>query len=142
MIAPDGSLIIASAGVPKSDSHITQTGFIAAWARIPNVDAPYPLGTPSGGGGLFYGGNANLLWHQFAGVLFTIVWCGVLTAVIGLAIKYTIGWRVTSDEEVEGIDLNDLGETAYDWGGASGSHIGVSASAPAAPTIEKDGALA
>src|SRR6476661_5586026 len=44
--------------------------------------------------GLFYGGNATLLWHQVLGVLFTIVWCGVFTTVIALAIKYTIGWRI------------------------------------------------
>ncbi|HEX3897695.1 MAG TPA: hypothetical protein VHW74_00875, partial [Mycobacteriales bacterium] len=71
---------------------------------------------PSGGGGLFYGGNATLLWHQFLGVAFTIIWCGVVTTIIALAIKYTIGWRVTSAAEVEGIDVNEHGESAYDWG--------------------------
>ncbi|HEX4654910.1 MAG TPA: hypothetical protein VH274_04130, partial [Mycobacteriales bacterium] len=76
---------------------------------------------PSGGGGLFYGGNATLLWHQFLGVLFTIVWCGVVTAIIALLIKYTIGWRVTSDAEVEGIDVNEHGESAYDWGSTAGT---------------------
>ena len=65
-----------------------------------------------------YGGNATLLWHQFLGVLFTIVWCGVVTAIIALLIKVTIGWRVTSDAEVEGIDVNEHGESAYDWGSA------------------------
>ena len=33
---------------------------------------------------------------------------------IGYAIKYTIGWRVTDEEEVEGIDFAQHGETAYD----------------------------
>lgn len=77
---------------------------------------------PSGGGGLFYGGNGTLLWHQFLGVVFTIVWCGVLTALIGLAIKYTMGWRVKPEAEVEGIDYDQHGESAYDWGTSSGSH--------------------
>ena len=77
---------------------------------------------PSGGGGLFYGGNGTLLWHQFLGVVFTIVWCGVLTALIGLAIKYTMGWRITPEAEVEGIDHDQHGESAYDWGTSSASH--------------------
>src|SRR3954468_2752712 len=75
---------------------------------------------PSGGGGLIYGGNATLLWHQFLGVLFTIVWCGVVTAIIALLIKYTIGWRGRRGGADEGIDVNEHGESAYDWGsGAS-----------------------
>ena len=78
---------------------------------------------PSGGGGLFYGGNGTLLWHQFLGVVFTIVWCGVLTALIGPAIKYTMGWRIKPDAEVEGIDYDQHGESAYDWGTSSGSHV-------------------
>jgi ammonium transporter, Amt family len=78
---------------------------------------------PSGGGGLFYGGNGTLLWHQFLGVVFTIVWCGVLTAIIGLAIKYTMGWRIKPEAEVEGIDHDQHGESAYDWGTSSASYV-------------------
>jgi Amt family ammonium transporter len=75
---------------------------------------------PSGGGGLFYGGNATLLGHQCMGVLFTLVWTGVFTTLIALAIKYTIGWRINSDDEVVGIDSTEHGETAYDWGSSTG----------------------
>ena len=75
---------------------------------------------PDKANGLFYGGNWELLGHQAMGVLFTIVWCGVGTALIGLAIKYTIGWRVTADEEVEGIDIVEHGESAYDLDHRSG----------------------
>jgi len=74
---------------------------------------------PGGGGGLAYGGDATLLGHQAAGVLFTIVWCGVVTTIIALAIKYTIGWRVKPEAEVDGIDLDQHGESAYDWGTSS-----------------------
>jgi len=80
---------------------------------------------PAGGEGLFYGGNATLLGHQCLGVLFTLVWTGVLTTVIALAIKYTIGWRVSGDDEVSGIDFAEHGESAYDWGGLSApGHLG------------------
>jgi Amt family ammonium transporter len=78
---------------------------------------------PKGGGGLFYGGDSTLLWHQFLGVAFTIIWCGVFTAIIGLAIKYTIGWRITEDDEIEGIDLTEHGESAYDLEGRSSGSL-------------------
>jgi len=84
---------------------------------------------PKGGGGLFYGGDSTLLYHQFMGVLFTIVWCGVFTAIIGLAIKYTIGWRISEDDEIEGIDLTEHGETAYDLDGRSSGSLGAPTSA-------------
>jgi ammonium transporter, Amt family len=64
--------------------------------------------------GLFYGGNATLLGHQILGVLFTVIWTGVITAILGFAIKFTIGWRVTEEAEVEGIDFDQHGESAYD----------------------------
>jgi Amt family ammonium transporter len=36
--------------------------------------------------------------------------------VIALAIKYTIGWRVSEEAEIDGIDSDQHGETAYDLG--------------------------
>jgi Amt family ammonium transporter len=66
--------------------------------------------------GLFYGGDLTLLGHQAMGVLFTLVVSGLAATVLGLAIKYTIGWRVAQEDEVEGIDFAQHGETAYDLG--------------------------
>ncbi len=65
--------------------------------------------------GLFYGGDLTLLGHQAMGVLFTLVVSGGVALVFGLAIKYTIGWRITEEEEVDGIDFAQHGETAYDF---------------------------
>jgi ammonium transporter, Amt family len=96
--------------------------------------------------GLFYGGNATLLGHQLMGVLFTVVWTGVLTTVIGLAIKYTIGWRVSEDDEIDGIDFAEHGESAYDLDGRSGSVLGgtgvLAASHAAATPAPTEGAMA
>jgi len=78
---------------------------------------------PAGTDGLLYGGDATLLGHQAAGVLFTLVWTGVLTTIIAVAIKYTIGWRIDGDAEVEGIDFSQHGESAYDLVSTTGSHI-------------------
>jgi Amt family ammonium transporter len=75
---------------------------------------------PGGIDGLFYGGGLSSLGHQAIAALFTIVWTGVLTAVIAVGIKYTIGWRVTEEAEVEGIDGDQHGESAYDLATAKG----------------------
>ena len=59
-------------------------------------------------------------------------------AVLGLAIKYTIGWRVSEDEEVEGIDFAQHGETAYDLGRDLGSFAaGAPASVLANSTVSE-----
>jgi Amt family ammonium transporter len=64
--------------------------------------------------GLFYGGGFGSLGDQVLGALVAIAWSGVATALIGFAIKYTMGWRIAEDEEVEGIDFAEHGEAAYD----------------------------
>ena len=69
---------------------------------------------PNGIDGLFYGGGLGSLGDQLAAAGIAIVWSAVATTVIALAIKYTIGWRITEDAEVEGIDFAEHGETAYD----------------------------
>jgi ammonium transporter, Amt family len=75
---------------------------------------------PGGIDGLFYGGGLSSLGHQLIAALFTLVWTGVLTTVIALAIKYTIGWRITPEAEVEGIDGDQHGESAYDLNPGTG----------------------
>jgi len=64
--------------------------------------------------GLFYGGGVGSLVDQVLGVLVAIAYSGIVTLVIALAIKYTIGWRVSEEAEVEGIDYDQHGESAYD----------------------------
>jgi Amt family ammonium transporter len=78
---------------------------------------------PGGIDGLFYGGGWGSLGDQAAAAAFAIVWTGVLTTIIALAIKYTIGWRVSEEDEVESIDFAEHGESAYDLAGSSGSHL-------------------
>ncbi len=75
--------------------------------------------------GLLYGGGLGSLGDQTLGVLVAVVYSGVLTAVIALGIKYTMGLRLDEEDEVNGIDLAEHGETAYDLhsgtnGGSSG----------------------
>ena len=64
--------------------------------------------------GLLYGGGAGSLGDQALGVLVAVVYSGVITAIIALAIKFTLGLRITEEDESEGIDLAEHGESAYD----------------------------
>jgi ammonium transporter, Amt family len=85
--------------------------------------------------GLFYGGGFGSLGDQTLGALIAIAWSGVATAIVGFAIKYTIGWRITEEDEVNGIDLAQHGESAYDLHtGIGGSGTGVLAASTAPST--------
>jgi Amt family ammonium transporter len=88
--------------------------------------------------GLFYGGGFGSLGDQTLGALVAIVYSAVVTTVIALAIKYTIGLRIAEEDEVEGIDFVAHGESAYDLhtsSGRGGSSTGVLA-AKTAPVTE------
>ena len=89
--------------------------------------------------GLFFGGDATLLAHQAMGVLFTIVVSGVVALVFGLAIKYTIGWRITEEDEVDGIDFAQHGESAYDFVSIGGGSALGTPTAAAQATAEARG---
>ena len=71
----------------------------------------YPEGAMNG---LFYGGGVTQLATQVIVALFAIVFSGILTLVIALALKATMGLRVTAEDEVNGVDLAIHGETAYE----------------------------
>ena len=58
-------------------------------------------------------GNIGQLWIQCEGVAVTLVWSGVCTAIILFIIDKTIGLRVESDAESEGLDINQHGEMVH-----------------------------
>ena len=59
------------------------------------------------------------VWGALVGVGLALVFSGLVTLVIGLILKATMGWRVSEEAEVGGIDLAVHGETAYETlGGA------------------------
>jgi Amt family ammonium transporter len=114
-------------------------GFLGTDKSPQGLDGLFVDKNGKGMNGIFYGGNAELLLHQFLGVLFTVVWCGVLTLAIGYAIKYTLGWRISEEAEVEGIDFDQHGESAYDLhtgttGGSTGVLAAATVSTPAPST--------
>lgn len=75
--------------------------------------------------GLLYGKGYEQTVVQIVIALGCVAFTGVLTAVIGLALKATIGWRIDHDDELAGIDSAEHAESAYDFGGfASGTRVG------------------
>jgi Amt family ammonium transporter len=56
---------------------------------------------------------AGQVMTQIWAVGLTVVWTGVVSAVLFLALKYTIGLRPSADAEREGLDISEHGERAY-----------------------------
>lgn len=71
--------------------------------------------------GLFTGGGASQLVTQAIGVGAAFLWAFPVSLVIFLAIKYTIGLRVTEEEEFEGLDVAEHGMQAYPGSSLGGS---------------------
>ncbi len=97
-------------------------GFFANVPRDADGVATTSTWAPDGAlDGLFYGGGATQLATQTIVALIAVVASGVLTLIIGLALKYTMGWRIPDEHETEGVDVTTHGESAYDIEPASGS---------------------
>jgi len=58
-------------------------------------------------------GNVAQVWTQLYGIAATIVWSAVASAVILFVVDKTIGLRVDSDAEAEGLDLSQHGEMIH-----------------------------
>jgi ammonium transporter, Amt family len=86
-------------------------------------------------GGLLYGDGVGQLVVQTLVALFAMLWAGVATLVIGLAIKATLGLRIPEEHEVEGIDFLEHGEAAYDLSTSSGRRGSVLTDRAPAPAV-------
>lgn len=69
------------------------------------------------GGGLFYGGGFGQLIAQLVACVLVMAFTAIMTAIIGLAIHKTIGFRISAEDEIAGIDLMQHAETGYEFGG-------------------------
>jgi Amt family ammonium transporter len=64
--------------------------------------------------GLFFGGGAGQLIVQVIIAVVALLFSGILTLVIALALKATMGWRIPEEDEVTGIDQSEHAERAYE----------------------------
>lgn len=65
------------------------------------------------GNGLFFGGGLSLLGKQALGVVCVGAFVFAASVLVWLAIKKTIGLRVSLQEEIQGLDVNEHGNQAY-----------------------------
>lgn len=78
---------------------------------------------PAAVDGLFYGGGVDQLIKQAEGAFAVLGYSAVVTAILALLVKYTIGLRLDRESEASGIDESEHAETAYDFAvvGSGGS---------------------
>ncbi len=60
-----------------------------------------------------YAGTATQLLAQAKGVAVTILWSGIISAILYKIVDLVVGLRVTTEAEREGLDLSSHGEAAY-----------------------------
>jgi Amt family ammonium transporter len=75
--------------------------------------------------GVFYGGGFSQLWKQCIGVGAVLGYSLVAAAILAKIVDMVIGFRVTEDEEITGVDQILHAETAYDFAGVGGGRTGL-----------------
>ena len=78
---------------------------------------------PAGVNGLLYGGGVEQLGKQAIGAFAVLFYSLILTFIIGYLIKVTMGFRVSEDVEVGGVDLEEHAESAYELGDSGGGGV-------------------
>ncbi|AUS78020.1 ammonium transporter [Actinoalloteichus sp. AHMU CJ021] len=85
--------------------------------------------------GLFYGGGLDLLWRQTVGALAVLAFSFVVSLLLALAIKATIGFRAKPEDEDLGVDRTEHAESAYALAGpATASRTESPGAAPSGST--------
>jgi ammonium transporter, Amt family len=74
------------------------------------ANALYSVGPKAG---LLMGGGFDQLWIQFLGTITVGGMTVLLSTIFWLALKATLGIRVTAEEEYEGLDISEHGMEAY-----------------------------
>ena len=72
---------------------------------------------------MFYGGGVDQLWRQAVGAGAVLAYSFVVSLVIGLVVKYTVGFRTGADAEVSGIDEIEHSESGYEFSGLRGGSV-------------------
>ena len=87
--------------------------------------------------GVVYGGGFTLLGKQAIGVVSVLAYSFIIAMILGFVLDKTVGFRISRDEELEGIDISEHLESAYDLEPRGGSSLGGGAVATAVrPTVE------
>jgi Amt family ammonium transporter len=73
--------------------------------------------------GLFYGGGFDQLWRQAVGAFAVLTYSFIVTTILALILKYTIGLRLGEEDEVDGIDEAEHAESGYDFAMVGSSSV-------------------
>ncbi|MDT5280269.1 MAG: ammonium transporter, Amt family, partial [Mycobacterium sp.] len=85
--------------------------------------APAINGVKGVSAGLFYGGGFDQLWRQAVGAFAVLAYSFIVTTILALILKFTIGLRLGEEDEVGGIDEAEHAETGYDLVPVGGSSV-------------------
>ncbi len=83
---------------------------VGLFATRERLDA---LGLSGSSAGIFNGGGGQQLWVQFYGVAATIAFTFTCSFALFAIIKYTVGLRVSEDDELAGLDISEHGMYGY-----------------------------
>jgi Amt family ammonium transporter len=78
---------------------------------------------PAAVAGLFYGGGFDQLWRQAVGAFAVFGYSAIVTTILALIVKYTIGLRLDPEDESSGIDEAEHAETGYDLAAVGSSTV-------------------
>ncbi len=81
-------------------------GVCGAWGTL-------AIGLFQSGSGLLVGGGATQVLVQLVGILAAFLWAFPVSLGIFLAIHYTVGLRVSEEDELAGLDITEHGMHAY-----------------------------
>ncbi|MEV0163778.1 ammonium transporter [Nonomuraea fuscirosea] len=87
--------------------------------------------------GLFYGGGFGQLGLQVLGPVAVGGYSFILTWIIGKIIDKTMGFRISTEDEVTGIDITSHAETGYDLGTVHASGVSSPNGPVTAPATKK-----
>ena len=82
--------------------------------------------------GLFFGGGTGLLVTQLIGVAAVGAFVLVASGLVWLILKYTVGIRVSAQEELSGLDIGEHGNIAYPDFSPAADSLTAPSSSPAA----------
>lgn len=87
--------------------------------------------------GLFFGGGTDQLLTQLLGIAAIVAFTAVAMTIVFMALKYTIGLRVSPTEEVEGLDIHEHGYAGYGVDVVTGFSDGVLIGSTGSPSGKK-----
>jgi Amt family ammonium transporter len=90
---------------------ISVHGICGAWGTL--AAGLFAEEAYGGVNGLLFGGGAGVFFTQLIGVLSVFAWVFSASFLLFLAVKKTIGLRVSDEEQLKGLDIEEHGMEAY-----------------------------